>query len=196
MAAGARMARTPAGFGPETELARIGESILAQPTFEAALELILAEARRLTQAEAGTVYLRDGDYLRFAVVQNDSLTRRLGEAETKRLLTEMPFPITEPSIAGHVAVTGISVNEPNAYAIPRTRPYTFDQDFDKKTGYRTHSILAVALTARDGRVFAVLELINVLDEWGGAMPFDPSAEDTIARLLATIGSVLYDRLTG
>src|SRR5262249_13323267 len=37
---------------------------------------ILTEARRFTHAEAGTLYLRDGDRLRVTTVQNDVLTRR------------------------------------------------------------------------------------------------------------------------
>src|SRR5438552_1695573 len=68
-------------------LARIGDALAAQPDRQRALELLLTEARRLTRAEAGTVYLREGDRLRFAAVQNDVLARRVVvAAEPARLL--------------------------------------------------------------------------------------------------------------
>ena len=35
----------------------------------------MTEARRFTRAEAGTLFLRDGDVLKFSVVQNDRLAR-------------------------------------------------------------------------------------------------------------------------
>ncbi|MGH7312539.1 MAG: hypothetical protein ACREJV_05155, partial [Candidatus Rokuibacteriota bacterium] len=43
------------------------------------LDHLLTEARRAVHADAGTVFLRHGDTLRFAVVQNESLARRLSE---------------------------------------------------------------------------------------------------------------------
>lgn len=50
------------------------------------LERIVAEARRFTNAEAGTLFLREGSVLRFAVVQNEVLEARLGRADTRARL--------------------------------------------------------------------------------------------------------------
>src|SRR2546429_76342 len=65
-------------------LARIGDALAAQPDRQRALELLLTEARRLTRAEAGTVYLREGDRLRFAAVQDDGLARAFGPGAARR----------------------------------------------------------------------------------------------------------------
>src|SRR5256712_8621389 len=129
-------------------LARIGDALAAQPDRERALELPLTEARRLTGAEAGTVYLREGDRLRFAAVQNDVLARRFGTDEARRRLAAEPLALVEPSVASYVALTRGVVNLPDVYEIPPERPYGIDRHFDAVHSYRTRSMLAMPL--RDG----------------------------------------------
>src|SRR5262245_7323686 len=87
---------------------------------QAFLERILTAARRLTRAEAGTIFLRHGEELSFAVVQNDVLFSRMGDAEMRRLLQSEPQPIDEQSLAGFVARTGRIVNIMDAYSVSAT----------------------------------------------------------------------------
>src|SRR5437867_5634207 len=126
-------------------LARIGDALAAQPDRQRALELLLTEARRLTRAEAGTVYLREGDRLRFAAVQNDVLARRFGTDEARRRLAAEPLALVEPSVASYVALTRGVVNHPDVYEIPPERPYGVEQHFEDMNSYRTSSILAMPL---------------------------------------------------
>src|SRR2546426_9095437 len=70
------------------DLVQIGITLTSEHDLDILLERILIEARRFTRAEAGTLFLREGDHLRFAVVQNDRLARELGEPEMKRLFQE------------------------------------------------------------------------------------------------------------
>ncbi len=67
-----------------------------------ALKRLLSEARRATRAEAGTVYLREGDQLHFAAVQNDVLAQRVGAAEAEGRLTAGPLDLSTPSLASYV----------------------------------------------------------------------------------------------
>src|SRR2546425_6129984 len=99
------------------ELLEIGIALTSERDLGALLERILSQARRFTRAEAGTVFLREGDHLRFAVVQNESLEARLGKRELERRLQAEPMPLSEPSLAGHVAQTGEIINVRDAYAI-------------------------------------------------------------------------------
>src|SRR5439155_1736241 len=99
------------------ELLEIGIALTSERDLGALLERILSQARRFTRAEAGTVFLREGDHLRFAVVQNESLEARLGKRELERRLQAEPMPLSEPSLAGHVAQTGETINVSDAYAI-------------------------------------------------------------------------------
>src|SRR2546428_9307894 len=117
-------------------LARIGDALAAQPDRPRALELLLTEARRLTRAEAGTVYLREGDRLRFAAVQNDVLARRFGTDEARRRLAAQPLALVEPSVASYVPPTRGGVNLPDVYEIPPGRPARVDRHFDAVPAYR------------------------------------------------------------
>src|SRR2546426_11125624 len=93
-------------------LARIGDALAAQPDRPRALELLLTEARRLTRAEAGTVYLREGDRLRFAAGQNDVLALRFGTDEARRRLPAGPPAPPGPCVGSVVAPTPGGGNPP------------------------------------------------------------------------------------
>ncbi len=173
---------------PREELERIRRGVTEAPDRQRALALLLSETRRLTRAEAGTIYLRGGDHLGFAVVQNDVLARRFGEEVVQRGLAATPLPLTEPSIASYVALTRATVSIPEIYDIPPDRPYTFDQRTDATSGYRTRSMLALPLRDGRGAAFGVLQLINALDDSGAVVPFDADAERLVAALLAHVAT--------
>jgi diguanylate cyclase (GGDEF)-like protein len=166
---------------------QIGITLASERDLRALLERILTEGRRFTHAEAGTLFLREGDFLHFAVVQNDRLARELGEEEMKRLLQEEPLHLRELSLAGHVAQTGDILNLHDTYMIPPDRPYGFDARVDARTNYRTQSILVVPLQDAGGNVLGVLELINALDR-GRVVPFD-SQYESLVRALASQAAV-------
>ena len=126
----------------------------------ALLERILEAARRFTRAEAGTLFLREGDRLRFAVVQNDSVERKLGKPEMQQRFEAEPLRLSEPSLAGHVAQTGEVVNVADAHAIGVHQTRAFNQRFDAATEYSTRSVLAVPMQDLTGSIVGVLELLN------------------------------------
>jgi len=167
----------------QDDLDRIENALAAASTPLGALSVLLTEARQLTRAQAGTVYLRRGDELHFAVVQNEVLVDRLGAEELARRLAAPPLKLDGPSIAGYVALTRAPVNVPDVYEIPLERPYEFDRQRDVETGYRTCSMLALPLREPRGRVFGVLQLINAIDDRGEIVPFDQASEELAAELL-------------
>lgn len=148
------------------------------------LERILGEARRVTNAEAGTVFLCEGGELRFAAAQNDVLARRFGERDVAPRLRSEPLSLAVPSLAGYVARTGSVLNIPDAYQIPDSRPYTFQPWWDARNDYQTRSVLAVPLADRTGHVIGVLELINALDAEGAPVPFARTCEPLVRTLAA------------
>src|SRR5439155_9331 len=147
------------------------------------LERILTEARRFTRAEAGTLFLREGDQLSFSVVQNDRLARELGLEEMRRRLQSDPLNLKELSLAGHVALTGDILNLHDTYMIPSDRPYAFDTSVDARLNYRTQSVLVVPLQDPSGNILGVLELINALER-GRVVPFDSQYEALVRSLAA------------
>jgi diguanylate cyclase (GGDEF)-like protein len=165
-----------------TELIQIGIALTSERDLEVLLERIVAEARRITRAEAGTLFLREGDELRFAVVQNDALARRIGERAMKRQFQAEPVRLDRPSLAGHVVQTGHAMNLPDVYDLPDDSPHRFNWRYDAKCAYRTRSVLAVPLQEPSGWVLGALELINALDAGGEVVPFDARYESLIHAL--------------
>ena len=148
------------------------------PVERDALKRLLSEARRATRAEAGTVYLREGDQLCFAAVQNDVLAQRVGAAEA-----EGPLDLSMPSLASYVMLTRAVVNVPDVYEIGLERPYEFDRRMDATHGYRTRSMLVMPLRDGRGTTVGVVQLINARNEAGEVVAFDAGCEDRLAALL-------------
>jgi HD-GYP domain-containing protein (c-di-GMP phosphodiesterase class II) len=149
-------------------------------SLDAILERILSEARELSGAEAGTVFLREGDRLGFSYVQNDRLSG--AENLTERVYQSASLPIDGSSIAGYAALTGQTVVIEDAWAIPDGAPYHFNIDFDKRSGYRTRSILSLPVVNSRGKVVAVMQLLNAAGPRGRPGPFTPETADYAALL--------------
>ncbi len=155
------------------------------------MQKILSEARRFTNADAGSIYIREGNELHFNYTQNDTLQQRLSSGE-KLIYSIFSIPIDEKSIAGYVAATGAPLNLEDVYAIDPTRPYHFSRKFDDASHYTTRSALTLPLKNAKGVVLGVLQVINARDETGGFIPF--SAKDEIMMThFASVASVALRR---
>ena len=165
------------------ELIDIGIALASERDLDALLERILEAARRFTCAEAGTLFLREGDRLRFAVVQNDCVERKLGKPDLQQRFEAAPLRLSEPSLAGHVAQTGEVVNVADAHALGGHPTRVFNQRFDAASEYSTRSVLAVPMQDLTGSIVGVLELLNSVDD-SGIVPFKPEHEKLIRSLAA------------
>ena len=145
------------------------------------LEKILGEARCFTNADAGSIYIREGDSLKFSYTQNDTLQSQLPSGK-KLIYSTFATPINSNSISGHVAVTGQPLNIPDAWEIPQGTPYSFNRSYDELSGYRTRSMLTIPLTSQRGDVAGVLQLINAKDEKGSVIPLLGSNPDKPSNL--------------
>jgi adenylate cyclase len=87
-------------------------------------------------------------------------------------------------LAGDCARTGRVVNVRDAYSDPR-----FNPEVDRRSGYRTRSVLSVAVRHRDGRVIGVVEVIN---KSGG--PFEDADVELLEAIAAQI-AVAVDNAT-
>jgi diguanylate cyclase (GGDEF)-like protein len=164
------------------ELIQIGIALSSERDLGVLLERIVAEARRFTNAEAGTLFLREGSVLRFAVVQNEVLEARLGRAETRARLQADVLPLDARSLAGYVASTGVAITLTDAYDLDEDRPFAFNAGLDGKTDYCTRSVLVVPLQEISGDTMGVLQLINARDEAGEVAAFDVEYEGLVRSL--------------
>ena len=164
------------------QLIQIGIALTSERELAALLDRIVAEARRFTNAEAGTLYLRDGDHLRFAAAQNDALLDGVSEPEMRRQSSAGPLRLSRSSLAGHVALTGQPVCLPDAYGLTANRPYVFNQDLDLRLHDQKGSVLVVPLQDPSRDVIGVLQLINARNAAGEIVPFDPEIEGLVQAL--------------
>lgn len=154
------------------------------------LDKILDEARHLTSADAGSIFIVEDDRLRFGYVHNDSLFKK--DEANEEIYVDFSVPIDHHSIVGYVAATGDIVAIEDAYHLPIGSPYTFNSEYDLKSGYKTQSILAVPLHTFHGRLAGVMQLINAKDEHGRVVPFAKTVQDMIP-ILANNAAVAIDR---
>ena len=157
------------------------------------LEKILSVARKLVNADAGSIYIKNGAKLEleFRYAQNDTLQKQLAPGK-KLIYTTFSVPINHSSISGHVALTGETLNLPDVYRLNATAvPYSFDPSYDEKAHYRTQSMLTIPLNNQD-KVIGVMQLINAQNQKRAVIPF--AEEDTpIIRIFANSVAVAIER---
>lgn len=175
------------------ELIDIGIALTTERSVPVLLGRILGEARRITRAEAGTLFFCEGDRLRFAVTQNDVLAGRYSPAELNTRFSDCSLPVDASSLAGWAALRNEIVNVPDAYTLAPDTPYTFNAVFDAQADYQTHSVLVVPLQGPGGPVIGVLQLINALDDKGRIVPFHRGWEPLV-RALSSLAAVALDNV--
>jgi HD-GYP domain-containing protein (c-di-GMP phosphodiesterase class II) len=161
-------------------LNQIGIALSSEIHLPTLLELLVREVRRFTRADAGSLYFKVGNQLRFQVAQNDTLAAR-GVAAAGAFRPH-PVSLDKSSIAGYVATTGEILNIPDVYEIPAEAEFHFNPAFDERNDYRTRSMLALPMWNRENEIIGVLQLINALDEKGNVTLFDGDHVELVASL--------------
>lgn len=107
------------------------------------LGIILDAATRSISADRGTLYLLDE--------KTGDLWSKVAQG---RNMVEIRLPLGK-GLAGFVAKTGETVNIADAYKDPR-----FNPEIDKKSGYKTHTVLCMPMRDKDGRIVGVFQFLN------------------------------------
>ena len=164
-------------------LSAVGIALSAEKNKDRLMELILRSARELTNADGGTLYsVSDQRNLEFEIVFSHSLGIHMGGSSgnpisfAKIPLYDADGCANERMVAARAAVTGETVNIPDAYAA-KEFDFSGTRDFDRQTGYRSTSFLTVPMRNHQDEVIGVLQLINPLDTAGAVLPF--SSEDQL-----------------
>ncbi|NJK37374.1 MAG: GAF domain-containing protein [Oscillatoriales cyanobacterium RM1_1_9] len=138
------------------ELLDIGIALSGTKSLGSLLNLILTKSREITCSDAGSVYLVDKSddqpKLLFKIAQNVSMP--------DLSFREFAIPLTPKSLAGYVALTGDSLNIPDAYELSLEEPYQLDRSFDQDIHYRTRSVLVLPMQNHNGEILGILQLIN------------------------------------
>jgi HD-GYP domain-containing protein (c-di-GMP phosphodiesterase class II) len=185
------------------ELIEIAKAITTEREIDKLLGLILEKSRFITGADAGSIYVVEGDdpdplrrTLRFKLSQNESLN-----FDSR----EFTIPLSPRSMSGYVAFTKKPLNISDVYDLPALSPYGFDRSFDAKIGYRTQSMLTAPLSSRTGEVVGVIQLINkkrdpekklltMSDVEEQVIPFDERSEELLSTLASQAGIALENAI--
>ena len=138
------------------ELTRIGVALSTERNYDVLLEMILTQARQITQSDGGSLYLVEG---------RDSATPRLrfklAQSETvQSSFVEFTMPLYHASIAGYVCSTGEPLVIDDVYFLPPDVEYSFNRSFDERNSYRSKSMLTVPMRNHHDEVIGALQLIN------------------------------------
>lgn len=204
------------------ELVSIARSLASERDIGKLLDLILAKARQITGADAGSVYVvqdapgdsspddpwaqidKDRKQLRFMLSQNDSMP-----VDFK----EFVLPVDERSIVGKAVLDRTTINIEDLQKLRRDDTQSgirHNQSFDKRTGYQARSMLTVPLLSALGEPLGVIQLINKKrdplralatqeDVSAFVVPFDARSEELALALAAQAGlslenAVLYEEI--
>jgi putative ABC transport system ATP-binding protein len=127
--------------------------------------------RNLLHADRTTVYLVD----RARGILQSKIAHHTGD---EPLEIRLPIGV---GIAGRVAATGELMN----IADPQHHP-DFDPETDRRSGYRTKSILCMPIRSRAGDVIGVAQVLNKLD----TEVFGPGDEQTLQEFAPSLGVIL------
>jgi response regulator RpfG family c-di-GMP phosphodiesterase len=155
------------------------------------LERVLTRARQFVNADAGSIYINEGDRLDFAYSQNDTLQKRLPAGE-KLIYSTFSVPIDDMSIAGYAAATGKMLSIPDVYQLSPTKSYHFSKKFDETSGYVTRSMLTIPLKSAKKKVLGILQIINAQDQNKKIRPFSQTDEKVMLHF-AGIAAVALER---
>ena len=168
-------------------LSDIGRALSGHFKLPALLETIIKEARNLTHADGGTLYILENNALHFKIVQNDSLNINMGGINSEAI-SFPPVEMNESHVSTFVAMNGVTVNIPDVYHY-KGFDFTGPKEFDRKTGYRTRSMLVVPMRNYADEVIGVLQLLNARSHENGEVVNFSEHYQGLVESLASLAAV-------
>ncbi len=146
-------------------LLELSAIMASQITMDDLLLTIVEKTTDVMQAERSSLFLLEKE--------TDELWSKIAQGLE---IKEIRFPVGV-GIAGEVAKTRKFANVPDANDDPR-----FNRDFDRKTNYRTRSLLCMPLTSNNDELLGVVQVLNKSD---GSI-FDAHDEQLLSALASHV----------
>ena len=154
------------------------------------LEMIVNQAMKFTHADAATLYLlnNDKDELVFKVAHNDTLNLHLDSLHEDINWPNLPlyFEDKQPNmrmVSAQVAINKKTIIISDIYDNNEFN-FTGTKLFDKKTGYKSESMLVTPLLDHENEMIGVLQLINKKNVYGETATFDAFDQKSTQALAA------------
>ena len=183
------------------QLNQVGVALSKETDINRLLEAILLAAKKITNADGGTLYrVIDDRTLKFEIMRNDTLKIAMGGTTG----ADIPFPPinlfdqdgkpVNTMVVAHAFHHDTSVNIADAY-IEEGFDFSGTKTFDQKTGYRSQSFLTVPMKNHENEIIGVLQLLNAKSQATGAVSPFSSEDQQLAESLASQAAIaLTNRL--
>lgn len=177
------------------ELNAIGVALSIEKDLNLLLETILEAAIHITHCDAGTLYCVNEEKrtLGFEIVRTKSLGIAFGGTKEKPV-TFPPVHLYLPdgqrndhNVAAYAMLHDKTVNIADAYT-EQGFDFSGTRKFDEANHYRSKSFLTVPMKNHEGKIIAVLQLLNALDEKGKVISFSNS-DQHLAESLASQAAI-------
>ncbi|MCF7928666.1 MAG: response regulator [Spirochaetales bacterium] len=178
-------------------LIRIGKTLNRERDERHILKLVLSTAIETTGADAGTIYTIDEDAEEKQQLRIDYSY----SFSTDVPLEDETLLVNLNSIVGYVASTGKILNIPDVHDLPASVPFSFNDYFERKTGYVTCSMLVLPMIDHNDAIVGVVELVNKKKDIDDRLekksdinkrviPFDAESQVFVETLAAMAGILL------
>ncbi|MGD8477207.1 MAG: HD domain-containing phosphohydrolase [Burkholderiales bacterium] len=178
------------------ELHEVGISLSRQKDTPRLLEAILVAAKKITNADGGTLYRVDSarQIAQFEILRTDSLGIAVGGSTGTRIpfypvrLYDQAGQPNTSMVVAYSVLNDCTVNIANAYEAEGF-DFSGTREFDRKTGYRSQSFLTVPMKDHDDQIIGVLQLINAKHRTTGEIVPFSDADQKLAESLASQAAV-------
>jgi len=182
------------------KMVEIGIALSSEKNIDILFEMIVEEARAVSNADSGTLYILDRDrkVLCFKILQNKSLGLRVGgSGKSDLILPDVElYHGEEPNytnVSSFVTLIGKTLNIPDVYA-STTFDFTGPMKYDRVTGYRSQSMLVIPMKNHEGEVIGVLQLLNAQEpETGRVVPFGKKCVNLVESLSSQAALALTNK---
>ena len=181
----------------------IGIALSAERDTPKLLERILDNARSLTHADGGTIYLQSDEdkCLNFKIMMTDSLGIHWSDALDTSNHAYPCLPLYQSDgrpndhlVATYTAIACRTINIPDVYATENGFDFSGTHEFDERFGYRSRSFIAVPMANNEGDVIGVLQLINAQNpETGEVIPFSTDDQQLVESLASQAAVALTNQ---
>ena len=183
------------------QLNEIGIALSKEDDFNKLFEMIMEEARHITNADGRTLYMtsQDSKSLEFEIIRNDSLNLIMGGTSGN----DIPWPSiplyddsSNPNyknVSCYVAHTGETSNIKDAY---KEDGFDFSgtKNVDKANKYRSKSFLTLPLKNHEDEIVGVMQLINAIDrDTNEIIPFSKDMEQQVESLASQAAVALTNK---
>ena len=181
------------------ELNQVGIALSREKDIHRLLEAILLAAKKITNADGGTLYRMYSDRdnnreLRFEIMRTDSLGIAMG-GTTGQAIPFAPLKLYDEQgapnnsmVVAYSVLHDCTVSIADAYT-EQGFDFSGTKSFDRKTGYRSQSFLTVPMKNHEDEIIGVLQLINAKDRVTGEIVAFAEADRNLAESLASQAAV-------